>query len=291
MKPQLRDLLSVGTIEKGIDGIYSSTQKEIEPNKDQNLEQTLRHQVASRKYSNYLHHISISHSIPVMDYEIDSFLSKIPCDGLILDIGGCWGWHWRHLSSQRRDVGVVIVDFVRQNLAHAQKILHNLLEQQVILLHADAISLPFPSTKAMHCPFDGIWTVQTFQHIPNFEKACKEAHRVCKRFGIFKNYTLNSTPMNRAIYKLFNKEMHLNGIVNGNYYLRRSDIYQRDIVARIFGTKVLESYTECLFHPDLKLSFTGREKSRIGRIDAHLGRFPALGRWIGRQHSLEAVKA
>ena len=98
----------------------------------------LRQKVAGKKYNNYLMAIAQSHSIPVMDYEVERFLSKVPIGGLILDIGGCWGWHWRTLAKQRPDVGVVIVDFVRENFHHAKYLLNDMIGNQVVLMHADA---------------------------------------------------------------------------------------------------------------------------------------------------------
>lgn len=97
---------------------------------DQSVEIALRERVAASHYENYLKSISTSHSITVMDHEVDRFLAKIPHDGLILDIGGCWGWHWRRLAQARPDVGVLIIDFVRSNLLHAQNVLEGLVGHQ-----------------------------------------------------------------------------------------------------------------------------------------------------------------
>ena len=77
----------------GEDGIYSS---EL-PDTSQKEELKLREEVADKNYSDYFEAISKSHSIPVMDFEVDRFFTKISKDGIILDIGGCWGWHWRNL--------------------------------------------------------------------------------------------------------------------------------------------------------------------------------------------------
>ena len=89
----------------------------------QEEEKILRKKIANFKYTDYLSEISKNHSIPVMDRENEKFISLIPKNGVILDIGGCWGWHWRRLHETRPDVTVVIVDFIRENLIHAQNIL------------------------------------------------------------------------------------------------------------------------------------------------------------------------
>lgn len=177
MNLKLQNLLQSQTVDA--DGIYSG---HITTTQDQATERALRERVAAVHYDNYLDAISHSHSIAVMDYEVDRFLAKIPQGGLILDIGGCWGWHWRRLVNTRPDVGVLIVDFVRSNLPHALNVLGSLVGHQVALMHADATALPF-AVDANFPGFDGVWTVQTFQHIPAFDKAVSEAYRVLKRGG------------------------------------------------------------------------------------------------------------
>ena len=82
----------------------------------------------------------------------------------------------------RPDVGVLIVDFVRSNLPHARNILGDLVGGQVALMHADATALPFAVDSSFQ-DFDGVWTVQTFQHIPAYDKAVVEAYRVLKGGG------------------------------------------------------------------------------------------------------------
>jgi hypothetical protein len=84
----------VSSLSLGDDGIWSS---EIPPSK-QDSERELREQVASRSQDNYIADIAKHHSIPVMDCEVLRFLEVIPRDGIILDCGGCWGWHWRKIQ-------------------------------------------------------------------------------------------------------------------------------------------------------------------------------------------------
>jgi ubiquinone/menaquinone biosynthesis C-methylase UbiE len=177
MNLKLQNLLSSQSI--NADGIYGS---HITVSENQSTEIALRESVAAAHYDNYLEAISCSHSISVMDFELDRFLAKIPHGGLILDIGGCWGWHWRRLASMRPDIGVLIVDFVRSNLPHARNVLGDLIGDQVALMHADATALPFKVSPDFQ-GFDGIWTVQTFQHIPTYDKAVMESYRVLKKGG------------------------------------------------------------------------------------------------------------
>ena len=177
MNLKLKNLLQSQSVD--VDGIYSSR---IASSEDQAAEITLREHVAAAQHDDYLAVISSSHSIMVMDHEVDRFLAKIPQGGLILDIGGCWGWHWRRLAMTRPDLGVLIVDFVRSNLPHARNILGDLVGGQVALMHADATALPFAVDSSFQ-DFDGVWTVQTFQHIPAYDKAVVEAYRVLKGGG------------------------------------------------------------------------------------------------------------
>jgi ubiquinone/menaquinone biosynthesis C-methylase UbiE len=288
MHTKLNSILISADVVQGDDGIYSA-QMPLS-SLEQQAERDLRERVVSRHYDNYLDAISRSHSITVMDREVDRFLDKLPNGAVILDIGGCWGWHWRRLATTRPDVGVIIVDFVRANLHYAMHLLGKLVGTQVALIHADATALPFCDGNADGIGFNGVWTVQVFQHIPDFACACHEAHRVLKVGGYFLNYSLHATPLNQLIYRLLGKKFHLDGMMRNDFYLTRANDDQRQIVARIFRGEVLDRYTECLFHPDLKLYFTGRLGSYVARLDSRLGNLSLLGRLIARQRSFEAIK-
>ncbi len=284
MHPQLSFLLVNGAFAQCPDGIYSAPMPSSAT--DQDVERESRERVAAQQYDNYLATLAHHHSIPVMDHEVDRFLASMPHGALILDIGGCWGWHWRRLAGIRPDVGVLIIDFVRANLSHAQKLLGPLVGSQVVLMHADATALPFPDNV-----FDGFWTVQTFQHIPDFRQVCCEAHRVLKAGGRLENYSLHITPIVQLIYRLFGRPYHKEGMIKDLFHLTRANDGQRHVLSEIFGGPVKNRYTECLFHPDIKLTFTGREGNWLGQLDAYLGDFPALGRWLARQRSFAVIKS
>ncbi len=272
---------------RDLDGIYISS---INVSLDQSDEIKLRERVALECSDNLLEAISLSHSVTVMDYEVDRFLERLPKGSLILDIGGCWGWHWRYLAEKRPDVGVLIIDFVRLNLTHAQNVLGGLVGNQVALLHADANALPIDVDKSFK-GFDGVWTVQTFQHIPDFTKAVKEAYRVLRPGGFFVNYSLHTTPLHRLIFWFLGKQYHFKGVIAGLFYLARASDAQSSEVARIFGTQVVNRYTECLFHPQFGLRFTGNFGKLVGKIDILLTRIPYLACLVARQRSFEAFKA
>jgi len=290
MNKKLNTLINSSNIMIGDHGIYLSQMPK--GNTDQDAEKSIRESVAAKKFDDYLEEIALHHSIPVMDDEVDVFLSKMPKDALILDIGGCWGWHWRRLEKVRPDVSVVIIDFVHANLLHAKKILGDLVGRQVVLLHADATSLPFVLDGKLFDGFDGVWTVQVFQHIPDFSLACREAFRVLRPHGVFVNYSLHNTPLNKLAYRIMRKSFQ-----SGDrewkhvYYLKRANNEQHKIVKEIFNSDVTDRYTECLFHPDLRFKLSGKVGSSLGEIDRRLGGIPWIGRWIGRQRSFEVVKA
>ena len=266
---------------RGADGIWSAPV----PSSEQRVEVTMREQMAAKPHVDYIRDIARHHSVPVMDREVARFLARVPKNGAIVDVGGCWGWHWRHLSSTRPDVTVVIVDFVRGNLQHAKRVLGPLIETQVALVHGDATALPFDDGT-----FDAFWTVQTFQHIPDFAKACQEAYRVM-RGGPFACYSLHATPAVRVVYGLMGRTFHLEGQVRDAFYLARANDTQRRIVGDVFHDAARMRYSECLFHPDLRCTVAGVERSVLGWIDARLSDWPLIGRWLARQCAFEARKA
>lgn len=254
-------------------------------NKLQEDEIKMRKGVANESYTDYLYEISCHHSVPVMDNEIENFLQYIPSNGVIIDVGGCWGWHWRNLKKLRPDVKVVIVDLIKENLFHAKNLLKDNLNQNIFLVHGDATSLKFPSEF-----FDGYWTVQTLQHIPNFEDIIKEAHRVLKPSGVFANYSLCNSKLVQYIFQLFGKKYHISGAVAGNFYLSRANKEQKEIIEHIFNSSVKERFTEILFKPEFKITLPGKLNSFLGKIDIFLSNFGPILKLFARQHSFHINK-
>ncbi len=219
-----------------------------------------------------------------MDRELRAFLNAVPQHGVVVDVGGGWGWHWRGLAERRSDVAVVIVDFVRDNLEVGARMLGALVEGQVFLVHADATKLPFPSDV-----FDGYWSVQALQHIPGFEQAVAEGHRVLRPGGAFVCYSLNRPHVLEAVASVMGRPYDVDGRRPGRFYLARASAEQAAIVSRIFGARVVSRYTEVLFHPELRLN-TGGVNSRIGALDAYCSSsLPCLA-WIARQRSYHTKK-
>jgi ubiquinone/menaquinone biosynthesis C-methylase UbiE len=284
MNAQLKKVLN--SCAPDSDGIYAGMAL---TSTAQSIEVELRERVAAQRYDNYLDGIIDSHSIPVMDYEVRRFLEAIPQGGLILDVGGCWGWHWRFLEQTRPDVGVLIVDFVRQNLQHARNLLGSLIGKQVVLMHADATALPFTIDENF-AGFDGIWTVQTFQHIPDFEKAVAEAYRVLKSGGVFANYSLNVQPPIRWIRRLLGKGYLTKGWVEGSFWLARASEDQKRSIAAIFGSTVSDRWSEILYSPELRFTFPGKPGGVLGKLDTLLSNNTGILGWFARQRSFHCQK-
>jgi len=252
---------------------------------DQEIEHQLREHVASNIHQNYLEEISKHHSVEVMDHEIKRFISNIPSNGIICDAGGCWGWHWRNLHKIRPDIQIVIVDFSRGNLHHAYKFLNGQIGKNIHLVHGDATSLQFPD----EC-FDGYWSVQTLQHIPNLDKAIIEARRILKPAGLFFNYSLNNAFLIKLVYSIMNRPYVVEGMVENHFFLRRANMKQAKKLESIFNNKVTHRYSEILFKPELKTNFMGKENSFIGKLDSMLtGRMSFLS-IIARQLSFHTYK-
>jgi len=285
MNLKLKNLLQSQLVDA--DGIYSN---HIINTQDQAAEIVLRERVAAVHYDNYLDAISRSHSIPVMDYEVDRFLAKIPQGGLILDVGGCWGWHWRRLATIRPDIGVLIVDFVRSNLPHAHNVLGDLVGDQVALMHADATVLPFTVNSSFK-GFDGVWTVQIFQNIPVYDRAVTEAFRILKMGGVFANYSLNVQVHIRGIKRMLGKCYPIENWVEGRFWLARASLKQKQSIETIFGNAVTERWSEILYSPELQFFAPGKAGSWLGKSDALLSNNVGFLRWFASQHSFHCQKA
>lgn len=264
------------------DGIYGY----VAANSQQSVEIEMREKVAASRHTDPLAHVARHHSIPVMDFEVSRYLSNIPKGGVILDIGGCWGWHWRKLKTVRPDLIVVIVDFVRGNLYHAKELLGNDVNDSVFLVHGDATDLNFPDTI-----FDGVWTVQTFQHIPAYDKAVSEAYRVLKGGGVFAVYSLNVQPHIKAIKHILGKQYPASCWIDGSFWLARASNKQKQQIESIFGNKVIERWSEIIYSPELRFQAPGREGSLLGKLDAFLSNDVGFLRWLARQHSFHCYKS
>lgn len=233
---------------------------------------------------NVLREVARHHSIEVMDREVRRFVSRLPLNARIVDVGGCWGWHWRELPRFRPDVQVFIVDFVRSNLKCAKTILESQIGTSIFLVHGDAMALDFPANS-----FDGYWSVQTLQHIPNMDAVLGEARRVLKAGGQFANYSLNVQPIIRAMFRLARKPYVIDGRYGDHLFLRRAAKTDLERISDRFNTSASRRFSEFLFQPNLRTTFTGREHSKIGKLDSFLSTSNSLFGSFARQQSIHCV--
>lgn len=266
----------------GSDGIWGC----VTDYGEQLEEKMLRQSVAKQGYGDHLETIRLHHSIPVMDAEVSKFLKEIPIGGVVLDIGGCWGWHWRKIHTQRPDIKLVIIDLVRQNLIHAKSILNqSTFNTNVWLVHGNALSLAFEDKS-----FDGVWSVQTTQHIPDFKIVCTELFRVLKQGGIYWDYGLNNARFVRLVYNLFRKAYHSEGVIEGKFYLRRVNKSVINTVKDTFNVEPDIRYSEILFTPDFGLPLGGKANSLLGKLDSTLTGSSWFCQSFARQHSFHVRK-
>ena len=229
----------------------------------QNKEFIIRKKVAKKNYPNYLKEISLHHSISVMDKEVKKFVNLLPKKSIICDIGGSWGWHWRNVNLIRPDIKIVIVDFIFENLLIAKKILKEKINKNIFLINDDCCNFYIKNNF-----FDAIWSVQTLQHITEYNKILKNIYNQLKNGGYFYNCNLNTNYLIRFIYAIFNKKYVIKGNSN-NYYLERSNKKQKEDLEKVFKNKSSTVYSELLFHPDLKI-YTGSKNNIFGKIDSFL---------------------
>jgi ubiquinone/menaquinone biosynthesis C-methylase UbiE len=245
--------------------------------KKQLKEIELRKKVAKRNYLDHLNEISKYHSVNVMDNEIIFFLEKIPKNSLVCDLGGGWAWHWRNINKIRPDIKIFIVDFLIENLEIAKFFIGKNLNKNIYLINDDICNI-----KITNKVFDAIWSVQTLQHIPSYKLAMKNIFKILKNNGILFNYNLNINPIIEFIYKIIGKKYCKEGYTP-IFYLSRSSIKQKNIIEKIFENQVKTRYCEILFHPDIKLFFSGKKNSIVGIIDSWLSGEQKFKKMFARQ--------
>ena len=273
--------LPVFGLQQDSDGVYGLAPENIA----QKNEAMFRESIANFPTNiNILREVGHHHSIQVMDREICRFTDQLPLNARIIDVGGGWGWHWRTLYQFRPDIQVFIVDFVRSNLLHAKTILESQIDKSIFLVHGDALALEFPADS-----FDGYWTVQTLQHIPNINGVLKEARRVLKVGGQFANYSLNVQPIIRMLSRLAGKPYVIEGQFGEHLFLRRANKAEAGAISAYFNAPVSRRYSEFLFQPNLRTTFTGREHSVIGKLDSLLSSSNQLLGSFARQQSFHCA--
>ena len=219
-----------------------------------------------------------------MDYCIESHFRNLQGD-LTLDIDRFYFSPWRRLSATHFNIAALIVDFLRANLVHAQRMLEPISCRQVELLHAYTIVLPLSTID-----FDDFCAVPTFKHTPDLIGAWSEIHWLLKIGVSFVHYSLNTTPVNHMLYGLLGKTFHTERMHKNDFHLNRANDRERNIVVYIFWRREIDRYSKCMHHPDLRLVFGRRIVSQIGQFDARFRELPMLEPSIARQPSFQAIK-
>ena len=247
------------------------------------LEELQLRQALAHSADEYLKLVSKSHSIPVMDYEVRNFLVSLPENARVLDSGGGWGWHFRNVSHIRSDVTVFVLDAVIENLRIAKNLIND-KRGHVIYVHGTATNLPFePET------FDGYWSVQALQHIPNFQTTVIEAFRILKHGGKFCNYSLQNQFLVNFLYRYLgrNAAQQQSGT---SFFLNKASKEQYDFISEVFLGGVQKRYSEFLFNPSFRMTSPGKVNSILGRLDARLSNSNPLLGSFARQQSVHVCK-
>jgi ubiquinone/menaquinone biosynthesis C-methylase UbiE len=254
----------------------------------QQNEKSVRDQLATvplMTENEILKFVAEHHSFEVMQYELKKFIQKIPTGGVLIDVGTGFGWHWVELSKHRPDLVLFLVDFSYASLLLAKRLLNDKCVNQTFFICGDAMDLPFEEGSV-----DAYWSVQTLQHVPSWQRAISEAHRILKKDSMFANYSLN----NQKIVEWMYKKIKRNYIVDGEYIpginLVRANNEQRKIIERCFGTPVEVRYSEVLYSPELLITRPGKRGSIIGKLDRYMSGSSIIARSIGRQSSFHAKK-
>lgn len=149
----------------------------------QDIERENRDNLA-REYKNAdvaatLARVSRHHYVPAMKLAAESFGNKFSQHDWVLDIGAGWGWHWLGIVNPN----VVAMDVSLDSLSVAKRLLGSQVDRNVHLVCADAAQLPIKDRAV-----DGIWTAQTFQHIPQtaLERCLAHSQRPVKEAGMWR---------------------------------------------------------------------------------------------------------
>jgi len=283
--------IALQSLALGDDGIFSGLEKgESLRNEGQHREHEFRQSIARDAERVDLNEIGNYHSVRVMDAEVSKFLECIPRNGSVLDIGAGWGWHWRNLHQTRPDVTLVIVDFAKENLILAKNLLQPQNGNRLFLVQADARSLPFQFSSEFR-GFNGAWSVQTLQHVPDFKSAVREIHASLQKGGVFWNYSLSVQPHIRLMKQVLGREYVTAGETPQGFWLERGSRKQATWVEELFHSPVRVRYSEFIFSPEIRFTLPGLPASRVlGSLDTQLSGKLWAPRSFARQISYHVRK-
>lgn len=122
-------------------------------------------------------HVSMGTAMRLMEDRVGAALS-LPPDSLVLD-AGCGEGHTAQRLHERFGLRVEGVDLLDFNIARGvRRIAKKGLTPSVHLQVGDYTALPFPDDT-----FDGVYTLETLVHAPDYTQALKEFRRVLRPGG------------------------------------------------------------------------------------------------------------
>ena len=138
--------------------------------------------------------------------------------------------------------------------------------------------------------FDGYWSVQTLQHIPDFMNAVNESFRVLKEARFFVNYSLNKQVLVKWIYSFFGKTYHDEDGYVGRFFLAKASDEQFFYIDELYKGGSYRRFSEIIFEQGLRIMYPGIEGSVFGALDRKLSGSHRLFSGLARQQSSHAFK-
>ena len=232
----------------------------------------------------------------LMEVELGKRLDKQK-DSLVLDAGSGEGNVAIYLT-QKFGFRIEGVDLLSFAVKIANKKVKKLgLEDQIHLQVGDYTYLKFPDQT-----FDGIYTMETLVHVPDYKKALKEFHRVLKPKGKLVLFEYSLLPDNKFIP--YDKKM-LNIITEGSaahslpYFIHGkfpeilkdagfTNIKVENVTERV--TPMLKRFYELAYIPYIFINLFNIHKRFVNATAAYIG-YKTLYKDYWRYNIITATKA
>ncbi|MDQ7822530.1 MAG: class I SAM-dependent methyltransferase [Candidatus Eremiobacteraeota bacterium] len=248
------------------DGIMK-VKRTIETSNGQELEHAIRDNVAmtflESDVDNAVDEAKNHHSNFVMKKKVNSIMRMLKHssgdESLLIDLGCGFGWHWVEAARENSRFRFLLVDFSLNNLLVARKLMPFDRYPNVLCLQSDILHLPIISHMA-----DFIWSVQVMQHLPQDKRkrTLNEMKRIGKPLCRFYIAWIRSVPLIELIYSILRRKYHKKGILSSGMFFQRYDREVEEEFNNLFSVK--KSYSEGLFHPELRLI---SKNNLVGIID------------------------
>lgn len=177
--------------------------------------------------------ISMSHAQKIMEDKLAEKLD-LPADSLVLDAGSGEGNVAINLACKYglRIYGVDLLNFaVNKAIAKSRKLN---LKNKVKFKVGDYTKLDFPDKT-----FDGIYTMETLVHVPDYKKAIKEFYRVLKPNGKLVLFEYSMAPRK----KFTPKELEVADMVNEESGMHSLPYFIHDKFPEILGNAGFKNVT------------------------------------------------